>query len=407
MLKNLPGRVAALRRHWPRSVNRAIDAAIRLIPEPIDVRLNPAKYGFRPSEVPPPPVPPRTAVRLYVAPVNFAGQGNAWARAAERLPGVGSVSMQYPLARDYGFAVDNLVPTAVFRNSRRWQRAQFEAVASGFTHVLIEAERPIFGALFDYSPEAEVAALRRRGLQVAMVSHGSDLRLPSRHREIDQWSPFTEKGWDLIPVLEEQSRRHREILHALDAPVFVSTPDLLLDWPGSVWLPLVVDQGDWHGGAPVLTGQTPIVVHAPSNAIIKGSGLIDPVVQPLADEGLLEYRRIEGIPSAEMPALYKSADIVLEQFRIGTYSTAAVEAMAAGRLVIAHVHDQVREHVRDRTGEDVPVVQATPDTLRAVLEDILAKPDHYRAIAARGPGFAHRVHNGDAAAESLRPFLLR
>ena len=369
------------------------------------MRLNPVKYGFRAADIPEPPVAPETDVRLYVAPVNFAGQGYAWARSAELLPGVGAVSMQYVSGTSFGFAIDNAVPVSVFAKSTRWQKKQFNTVTTGFTHVLIEAERSIFGSLFGESPVREVAELRRNGLSVAMVSHGSDLRLPSRHRELDEWSPFHDDDWDLIPVLEAQALRHRAILAELDAPVFVSTPDLLLDWPGATWLPVVVDPAMWAGGTTPLQRDVPVVVHAPSNARIKGSALIDPVLGDLADRGLIEYIRIEGVPSDQMPDLYRNADIVVEQFRIGNYSRAAVEAMVAGRIVIGHVHEQVREHVLAETGEELPVVQATPATLGAVIEEVLNRREHYQALALRGSSFARRVHDGRASAEALRSFL--
>lgn len=397
--------IAARRPSWPGWLNRIVDAAVDAVPEPIALRLNPAKYGFKPSEVPQPPDVPTSGTRLYIAPVNFAGQAYEWARAAERLEDVTAVNMSYPLEADYGFPTDNLVPTAVFRNSRAWQRTQFATVSRGFSHVMIEAERPIFGALFDYSPAAEVDALRRHGVKVAMLSHGTDLRQPSRHREIDEWSPFRDDDWDLVEVLEEKTRAHHDLLRTLGAPVFVSTPDLLLDWPDAVWLPLVLDAATWVTPTPPLTGGTLRVVHAPSNARIKGTALIEPIVRELEESGLLTYRQVTGVPSSDVPALYHAADVVLEQFRIGTYSRAAVEGMAAGRIVVAHVHEQVRAHVRDTTGLDVPVVEATPASLASVLTDIANRPEHYRAIAASGPDFAARVHDGAASAEALRPFL--
>ena len=42
----------------------------------------------------------------------------------------------------------------------------------------------------------------------------------------------------------------------------VSTPDLLLDLPGAVWLPVVVDTELWRPGPPVLEREVPVVLHA-------------------------------------------------------------------------------------------------------------------------------------------------
>ncbi|MGY1550955.1 glycosyltransferase [Microbacterium sp. A588] len=345
-------------------------------------------------------------MRLYVAPVNSAGQGYAWARAAERLPGVGAVDMQHRSETGFGFDVDYEVPTTVFVRSEAWQRAHFRAVSRSFTHVMMESVWPLFTSRFDGDVEREVAALHDAGVSVAVVAHGSDIRLPDRHAAIDEWSPFHDGVWASTPKLQERAEQKHEVLRRLGVPVFVSTPDLLGDWPTATVLPLAVDTERWRSDTVPLEREVPVVVHAPSRAVVKGTDLIRPLMRSLADRGLIEYREFTGVASSDMPALIGDADIVLEQFRIGTYSVAAVEAMASGRVVIGHVHDQVREHVVDRHGVELPVVQATPKTLESVVLDMLERREYYRSVAAAGADFARKVHDGRVSAETLRGFLL-
>lgn len=389
-------------------VRQRLTIARRLIadrlPDRVGLALRPRDQRFALAEVRPPVVAPRGDAKLYIAPVNFAGQGYRWARAAERLPGVGAVAMQYRGDGDLGFPADYDVPRLVFARSGTWARAQRRAVASGFTHVLIEAERAIFGSAFDGFVEREAAWLRSRGLQVGFVSHGTDLRLPSRHA-LHEWSPFRPTEQDWVLPLETQAVRNSALLERVDASVFVSTPDLLRDWPDATWLPVVVDAGHWAAPEPPLQRERPVALHAPTNPRFKGTAAIEPLLGALTEEGVIEYQRVSGVPAAQMPDLYARADMVLEQFAIGTYSVTAVEAMAAGRLVVAHVHSQVRDHVRDVSGLDVPVVEATPGNLSDVLRDICANRDRYRAIAARGPEFVAEVHDGRLAARALGPFL--
>ncbi len=397
--------VARSRPSWPAWLSRLFDAGMARVPEGVALRINPAKYGFTPRDVPSPPASPPATTRLYIAPVNSAGQGYLWARAVERLPGVAAVNMHYTGKAGYGFPADNPVPTAVFARSRAWQNRQFEAVAQGFTHVIIESGRSIFGDRFDLSPLREVEELRDRGVRVGMLAHGSDLRLPSRHRALTEWSPFLDSTWSDVPALEEGALRFRDLLERSGAPVFVSTPDLLLDWPGASWLPVVVDPARWRADGEPLRRDRPVVLHAPTHAVIKGSDLIEPVLLRMHEEGVIDYRRVAGVPAAQMPALYAAADIVLEQFRIGTYAVTAVEAMAAGRVVVAHVHDQVRDHVHRAHGLDLPVVNATIDSLETVLREVMGRRGHFRGVAALGPGFVRAVHDGAASAEALREFL--
>lgn len=387
---------------------RLLDA----LPDAIGGRLRSPRYRYTAAEIPRPAPRLDAEVRLYIGPVNFAGQGHAWARAAERLPGVAAHASQFRAPGMSIFPADSVVPVNVYRFSRRWQRREFEAVARHYTHVLLEAARPLFGPLFDDDPIAEVAALRERGIHVGLISHGSDLRDPDRHRAIDEWSPFADGTWEREPEYRRQTALHRALLRATDARLFVSTPELLLDWRPSTLLPLVVEGARWATDAPVLATPSlerpvPRVVHVPSSPYVKGTPLIEPTMRALHDEGLVDYRQVQGVPFAEMPALIGGSDIVLEQFRTGTYSVAAVEALAAGRLVIVHLHEQVRQAVRDASGLEIPIVSATPATLEGVLRDIVARPAHYRAIAAQGPAFAAAVHDGRLSAVALAGFLGR
>ena len=375
------------------------------LPERMGARLLPPSERYDPGAVPAPIRPPEGEARLLIAPANFAAQGYAWARAAERLPGVAAMNMQYRGRADYGFPADYAVAEQIYRHSLRWGRQQRDAVGSGFTHVAIEAERAVFGAAFDRVVAREVEWMRRRGIQVLSISHGTDIRLPTRHAELDEWSPFRDADRVWVDALERQARANHRVLDTIQVPEFVSTPEMLLDRPGAAWLPIVVDPSRWQAATPVLERPVPVVLHAPTNPLVKGTALIEPVLDAAADAGLVDYRRIIKVPADQMPGLYADADIVLEQFALGMYSVTSVEAMAAGRLVIGHVHEQVREHVRVVTGRELPVVEATPDSLSEVLHDIVERRDVYRDIAAAGPAFVAEVHDGRESARVLAPFL--
>ena len=88
---------------------------------------------------------------------------------------------------------------------------------------------------------------------------------------------------------------------------------------------------------------------------------------------------------------------------LGSYGVAAVQAMAAGRLTVGHVAD----HVRARIPVDLPIVDATPDTLREVLLGLLADRAAARAVAAAGQRYAHEQHDGRGSAAVLSGFLGR
>lgn len=379
---------------------------MRLIPERLLGRILPSKFRFDPAHTPPPPAAPSTRIRLFIAPTNYAGQGWEWARAVERhIPGAGAVNMVCRVDSDFQHPADNVVDLGFYAASSRWQQTQSRAIANDFTHVIIEAEKQPFGAVLDETVAGQIRYLREHGVRVAMLCHGSDIRLPSRHRANNPDSPFWDSPAVVASTLERTARHNRSLLDSLGLPVFVSTPDLLFDVPYATWLPVVVDIERWSSVDSPLLRDRPVVAHAPSYGFVKGSELIDPIVQALDDEGLIEYRRIEKVPYERMPEVYRSADIVLDQFRLGDYGVAACEAMAAGRVVVGHVSEHSRDVVRTETGHELPVVQAMINDLDRVLRMLIGDRERSRAIASDGRLFAEAVHDGRRSSSVLSGFL--
>lgn len=365
------------------------------------IRVSAPVRRLRPEPVFPPV--PAASRRLLIAPANFAGQGWAWARAGEaQLGDLTAVAMAVE-GGGFGFPADYHVPKRMYRHPY-WQRSQERYVLGSFTHVLVEASRPIFGPRHGDDCRGDLAVLRRNGLATALVAHGSDVRVPSRHAEREPDSPFR-AGGELTAKLQRQAERFATIIDQFDGTVFVSTPDLLLDAPRAVWLPVVVDPQRWRSENPVLTRARPVVVHVPSNPWLKGSDVVDAELTRLAERGVVDYRRVSGIASAEMPAVLAEADIVVDQLRMGLYGVAACEAMAAGRTVVSYVGVHVRTHVRRSTGVEVPIVEADTATFARVVESLLDDRDRARAHAAAGPAFVRAVHDGRASAAALNGFL--
>ncbi|MFI7065608.1 glycosyltransferase [Kribbella sp. NPDC050124] len=365
----------------------------------------PARPGSAPATQDGMPARLDAPVRLLVGPANFAGQGTRWARALEdRVPDALATSfaffrgvLDYPV--DYG------VPARTYRGHRRWQLNFYNHVVRNYTHVLIEAARPIFGPLHGPDAAGDLQYLLAKGLRLGLMAHGSDVRIPSKHVELEPWSPFPDLENETVELLEHNATRAVEMFTSYPGPVYVSTPDLLDYVPNAVWCPVVVDVETWRSDVPVLTHDKPVVAHAPSKSAMKGSELIDPIMERLAQRGLITYRRVEGVDPADMPAVYRDADIVLDQFRVGSYGVAACEAMAAGRIVVGHIAQHVRDRVAADTGLELPIVDATPDTVEQVVLDLIAHPERAREIAARGPAYVEQVHDGRRSAEALAAFV--
>ena len=379
----------------PGWANRLMESAARN-PDGFVGRLSSFVLGSEdgsPTEV------PNARTRVFIGPTNYSGQGYRWARALEAADAdLAARNMAITLPGGFGFPADSSVSVAVVGSSTTWGQAQWAAV-SQFTHVLIEAERPLFGNRFGRSVAAEVAALEAAGVSTAFLGHGTDVRDPDRHAAHTLWSPYPEDP--RTDVLRKDARANLELLRHAGRPVFVSTPDLLFDVPSATWCPVVTDIAAFATDAPILAGGPARIIHVSSEPVQKGSHLIAPALAPLIGSRQATYRVISGASATEMPAHFASADIVIDQFRIGSYGVAACEAMSAGRVVIGHVLPEVRAEVERVTGQPLPIVEATPATLAEVVSALIADPLTARAYAEAGRGFVEAVHSGPFSARAL------
>ncbi|NCT91325.1 glycosyltransferase family 4 protein [Cellulomonas sp. APG4] len=376
-----------------------------LLPEPLDRAVDavrwagPVRHGLEDRAL---PSATRGDGALLVAPANFAGQGWEWARAYERATGRPAAAWMITADPVFAYQADHSTGLEVQRASRAWQRRQLERVLSTFDAVVLEAGRPLFGSLFGFDARREADALRSAGLDVAVLWHGTDIRLPSEHAATHPLSPYgTAPLLRRSRRLESVARRNRRRMRGFAGTVLVSTPDLLAAVPGSQWCPVVVDTESWASTAPVLERVRPVVVHVPSNPLLKGTDLVRPHLQRLHDAGVVEYREAAGLTSAEVRQLYREADVVLDQFRLGIYGVAACEAMAAGRVVLSSVDTSVRDEVHARTGHELPVVETPAAQLTDRLTELLADRDGARRRAAAGVGFVAAVHDGRRSAAEL------
>ncbi|MCR2810268.1 MULTISPECIES: hypothetical protein [unclassified Microbacterium] len=373
-----------------------VERAWKIVPKPLQDAIASGIDRARGVTPPPPPEPDLSKkYRLLVGPVNYAGQGYRWSRALEESGEVSARNFVHTENNVLQYDADYLVTWRTAEHSRAWQRAMVEAIARDYTHVLIEACYPVLGGLYSGDLRKQVALMQNSGVRVGIVGHGTDVRLPSTHMAADPWSYFHNDVWVPADLLEPVVAENLKFIGEVDVPTFVSTAGLLIDVPNAHFLGVIVDPRKWANDEPLLVRERVKVVHAPTNPNLKGTIDIAPVARRLHEEGLIEYVEITGIPNDRMPAVFADADVVLDQFRTGDYGVGACETMASGRIVLAHVSEQVRREVERHAQMPLPIPETTIDTVEEMLRDIAARREHYRALAATGPEFVRRLHNGD------------
>lgn len=338
-------------------------------------------------------------VVLGIGPTNSAGQAWAWTSAAKRrFEGVETEVVALINGR-YDYPSDVSVTAQTFAHDPTWGLNLREHAVENWTHALIEAGRPLFGRLGGEGPQSDIDALRRAGVEVGLVFHGSEVRSPREHARSHPFSPFSDPTDPYTARLQAVTDRNVALLDEFVGPVFVSTPDQLDYVPRASWLPVVIDLADWP--LQERTRPVPLVVHAPSNPILKGTPVVEEVAGRLAAQGRIEYRQVSGMQPADAAALVRDADIVIDQLLLGLYGVLACEGLASGAVVLGHVGDPLR----GRVPRAVPIIEVTPQTLESELGRVLDELDDLRQQAPERRRFVEALHDGCYAADVLGPFL--
>lgn len=385
--------------------NEVAAHTIPFLPESAQAKIVGDATTWKPKDLRQVAKAPDTDIRLLIGPTNYSGQGYLWARAAETLPGVGARNLQYYKPDRWNrFPADTDVRVNVWGHSHLWKRRQAKELAK-FTHVIIEAGRPLIVDQDWTLTRRHVEELQEQGIKVALLWHGTDIRLPSMHMRLEPSSPYFSSDQDWVDNLEATAQANHDLGETLGVPEFVSNPYLRSFRPRATWLPTLSDPDRWDAPLPRDDGHTPVVLHVPSQRVWKGTDLIRPILHRLEDEGTIKYVDVTVVPPHEMPTLVASADIIVDGIVNGQYGVASIEAMLSRRVTVAHTWDETRRRIYADTGMQVPVVEATPGSFEQVIRGLAAAPARRLELGEAGRKYAQKVHGSAAAAQALAGFL--
>lgn len=340
---------------------------------------------------------------ILIGPTNSAGQATLWAKALSKR---GYLAQSLRISNDPNaewFNADVEIPRLDW-TAIEGRLALAKRIASQYDSVLIESMRPLFSlhSKRDYKAMRtfeDMKLLKKAGVKSAIVFHGSDIRDTVTHAKRETFSPYRHSS----PELEQLQVRAAEFRAAgrkafwRRIPVFVTTPDLLLDMPRAHWLPITIDVEKFASAGQIRpcwsnTGR-PKVLFQPSKGWLKSADLVSPILDKLNEEGVIELLQDEAVKHEKMAAKIAQADIVIDRFD-GIAGVASIEALAARRIVIANL----AQWAYRRAECAPPLVHATPDTLEAVLREISTKREGFGNDFEAGFDFARKWHDGSESA---------
>jgi len=246
--------------------------------------------------------------------------------------------------------------------------------------------------------QIDLPVLRAMGKRIAFHFHGCEVRSRAHMMASHRFSTCTECEPFCLPREQERvlllAARHAD-------RAFFSTLDLAESVPRGVHLPLAIEAARWERAAlerplPNLDRRDgvrgPVVIahgHAPHYQLMKGTRHVEAAVERLrAEFPRIELRMIDRQPWATMPEFLAGCDILVDQVMMGWYGLLAIEGMAERRTVVSYLRDDLRAQY-----PDCPVVSADPESLHAVLRDLVRDPGQRAALGERGARFARERHD--------------
>jgi O-antigen/teichoic acid export membrane protein/glycosyltransferase involved in cell wall biosynthesis len=288
-------------------------------------------------------------------------------------------------------------------------------------------------------PWQNVQALRRRGIDAKLVVFEryrmhpeADWDLDRKggfvRRQIAQWRAFMRLlpqtdvfhfyfGLTFVPKSLQfpilRMLRKKSVLHFLGSDIRGRSPEEL-SYSGSAdaqivgsydairWVPdaHVVPPGiDLREFTPVPAAdrKRPVVVHAPSNRARKGTEHVIAACRELD----VELEIVEGLHHEEARKRYERADIVVDQLNAGWYGLFAIEAMALGKPVVTALHEDAVARTESAFGVEVPLVNATAETLVDALRPLVNSPEERRRLGEASRRYVEEVHDADRNAGRL------
>lgn len=327
-------------------------------------------------------------LRVLHAPAEIAGQASVLARALREL-GVEAHSLAYnpgfpQYTPDEMRAYDDLPPgprylgylRSLLRHAGRYDVYHFH-----FGRTLIpphNPDLPLYSAL---------------GQKVVFHYHGCDVRDRAHMLETHAHAACTE--CDPFCVPSRQRRIRRSAARFADAEL-VSTPDLLESVSArAVHLPVAAELA--HYPYAPAAERPRLVLHAPTNRLIKGTRYVERAYQTLrAAFGDVRFEIVERRPWHELRDALAQADVVVDQVFMGWYGMVAVEAMAMGKPVLCFIRDDFESRLHG-----CPIVRCTKEDLGQRLGELLSDAPRRRALAEASRAYVEREHAAPVVAQRL------
>jgi glycosyltransferase involved in cell wall biosynthesis len=149
-------------------------------------------------------------------------------------------------------------------------------------------------------------------------------------------------------------------------------------------------------------GNYDLRTNAETKVNIKSTHIYVPLIERMRAAGLpVELVFVKDKPNLEVRYYQAQSDIVCDMLTFGFFGANVREALMLGKPVVCYLRPEWLESIRREQPDfvaELPVVSATPETVEAVLTDLVKNPAKRRELGRRGREFALKWYSAKNAA---------
>lgn len=339
-------------------------------------------------------------MKILLLPFNIASKASITIDALNKIEGIEArgLFLGSDTKQTVGENVIKLNPCSFFPNPILWLSFQVKK-AYYFRKMIRWAD--VIHWIWDsaYSSQADLkyaAYLKKPGL---IEWSGSDIRNREKAEELNPYMKAAyDAGYEYAAIeTKERSDRIQERFARIGY-IPLTTPEMNLYvrndlFPKTYILLHRLNVKDIIPGGSV--NKKPLIVHAPTRRIAKGTQHIIDAVEELKKEEDFDFVLLENMPREEALRQVKKCDIFIDQLILGSHGLSSCEAMSMGKPVLCYIMPAVYQNGLPLA---CPIVNVTIETLKSVLKKLINNPGLRRELGQKGREYVVQYHDADVIA---------
>lgn len=240
---------------------------------------------------------------------------------------------------------------------------------------------------------ADYKLIKEKGKKIITIFLGSDVRhIPAYEKEF---------GLDFshIDIGQSLDHLHEKLLFLRTAELYsdlvYSVPDqssLSIRPYQHIFLPFNCEQIK----CTIPNNAVLKLLHAPSSRSLKGTNVIEQVIDRLISEGHpIEYRRLYNMKNEEVLQHLQDADILIDELYLNGPGMLSNEAMASGCVVLTKYLDEY-SHIFP-----APIISVNQDNLYDKLKSLIENREEISIKAREGRSFVERYLKPEFIAQNI------